>query len=160
MRRDGCVGQLQVQSAQAAAVPLGFICGSLPVPTVNPASNPLSPTQAAALVPAINLLSQRYCSSLLSSFRSIVNNQLLIGFSGAASGLERRAIDCCLPKLISTLHLLMAFHVTSCCPLLLHRMMPPLMVRDHSEPLFGSSLLISITTNFKELSLSSPPRCS
>ncbi|XP_024397701.1 uncharacterized protein [Physcomitrium patens] len=57
MRRDGCVGQLQVQSAQAA-VPLGFICGSLPVPTVNPSSTPFSPTEAA-LVPAINLLSQR-----------------------------------------------------------------------------------------------------
>ena len=57
MRHEGYVGQLQVQNAQPA-VQLGFICGSLPVPTVNPSDTPLSPTQAA-LVPAINLLSQR-----------------------------------------------------------------------------------------------------
>lgn len=69
MRRDGCVGQLQVQNAQAA-VPLGFICGSLPVPTINPSSTPFSSTEAA-LVPAINLLSQR-CADRHALLRALI----------------------------------------------------------------------------------------
>jgi hypothetical protein len=68
---EACVGRLQVQTAQHATVQVGFMCGSLPVPTETPSTitsscTPFSPSRTA-LVPALNLLSQRYMSLSLFS---------------------------------------------------------------------------------------------
>ena len=53
-----CVGSLQVQ----CRLQLGFICGSLPVPTDNEAMMCRTSVVEAAIVPAISLQNERYCS--------------------------------------------------------------------------------------------------
>jgi hypothetical protein len=77
---EACVGRLQVQTAQHATVQVGFMCGSLPVPTETPSTitsscTPFSPSRTA-LVPALNLLSQRYMSLSLFSPLSLSLSRL------------------------------------------------------------------------------------